>query len=101
MPTYIFNTFNDPSASTGTQAWGVNGTDQTVGFYSDASGYHGFLFSGGVFTGVFTTLNDPSATNGTFATGINATGQIVGSFHDNTSYHGFLYNPNGGTYTTL
>ena len=50
MPVYVFNTFNDPFALTGTTAGGVNDTDQIVGNYSDASGRHGFLESSGVFT---------------------------------------------------
>jgi hypothetical protein len=37
MPINIFNTFDDPSASTGTtDARGVNSTDQIVGDYSTA-----------------------------------------------------------------
>ena len=64
MPINIFNTFDDPSASTGTtQATGVNGMDQIVGFYQNGTGHHGFLLSGGMYT----TLDDPSATFGTFA----------------------------------
>jgi len=38
-PIYIYNTFEDPSAFTGTtQALGVNDTDQIVGIYTNASG---------------------------------------------------------------
>jgi hypothetical protein len=56
MPIYSFNTFDDPSAFTGTtQAYGVNDTDQIVGQYRNASGLHGFLLSGSTFT----TLDDP------------------------------------------
>jgi hypothetical protein len=34
MTINLFNTFDDPSANTGTtQALGVNSTDQIVGFY--------------------------------------------------------------------
>ncbi len=75
MPINIFNTFNDPSALTGTtQAFGVNDTDQIVGYYQDATGNHGYLLSGGTFT----TLNDPlaSGSNGTIAFGINASGRL-------------------------
>jgi len=79
MPIRIFNTFDDPLASTGTtNAFGVNDTDQIVGQYDDATGRHGFLVSNGIFT----TLDDPSATAGTIAAGINATGQIVGFYID-------------------
>jgi hypothetical protein len=75
MPVYIFNTFDDPSASTGTtQAIGVNDTDQIVGYYNNAIGRHGFLLSGGTYT----TLDDPLATLETQALEINNSGQIVG-----------------------
>ncbi len=50
MPINIFNTFDDPSAFTGTtRALGVNDTDQIVGIYTNASGDHGFLESGGTY----------------------------------------------------
>jgi hypothetical protein len=72
MPINIFNTFDDPSAFTGTtQAFGVNGTDQIVGVYQSGSGFHGFLESGGVFTTIDDA--DPRA-NGTFAHSINGSG---------------------------
>ena len=65
--------------------------------YTDASGSHGFLLSGG---GVFTTLDDPLATLGTVAFGINNMGQIVGDFITTpAASHGFLLS--GGTYFTL
>jgi hypothetical protein len=64
MPIHIFNTFDDPSGITGTtQAFGVNDTDQIVGLYQTASGFFGFLESGGTYT----TLDDPSATTATVA----------------------------------
>src|SRR5258708_35372287 len=92
MPINIFNTFDDPSASTGTtQAFGVNDTDQIVGSYSNASGSHGFLESGGMYT----TLDDPLATTGTTAQGINATGQTVGFYNTTNGPHGLLFT--GGT----
>ena len=96
MSVYTFNTFDDPSASTGTtQAIGVNDTDQIVGYYNDASGRHGYLLSGGTYT----TLDDPSATLQTQAYEINNSGQIVGDYVNNSGHHGFLLS--GGTYTTL
>src|SRR5262245_59910002 len=104
MPVRIFNTFNDPLAGTGTtSAFGVNDTDQIVGYYQNATGNHGFLLSGGIYT----TLDDPLAhagnpfnPAGTIVIGINATGQIVGYYVDaNGTNHGFLFS--GGGYTTL
>jgi hypothetical protein len=96
MPIYIFNTFNDPSAVTGTTAFGVNDTDQIVGQYQDrfSTSVHSFLESGGTYT----TLDDPLGLS-TLAFGINASGQIVGQYGTSTSGHGFLFS--GGTYTTL
>jgi uncharacterized membrane protein len=75
MPVYTYTTLDDPLASAGnTQAYGINSTGQISGSYSNASGAHGFLYSGGTYT----TLDDPLATNGTSAQGINDMGQIVG-----------------------
>jgi len=81
MPIHIFNTFNDPSGITGTTVGnGVNDADQIVGRYQDATGFHGFLETGGTYT----TLDDPfavaGANSGTLANGINAKGQIVGTY---------------------
>src|SRR5712691_7403501 len=66
--------------------------------YNSSSGYHGFLYSGGVYT----TLDYPLETNGaTLATGINDAGQIVGYYavDGSSNWHSFLYS--GGKYTTL
>src|SRR5262249_39287255 len=96
MSVYTFNTFDDPSASTGTtHAIGLNDTDQIVGYYHDATGRHGYLLSGGTYT----TLDDPLATSQTQALAINNSGQIVGDYVNNSGRHGFLLS--GGTYTTL
>ena len=95
MPINIFNTFDDPSATNGTQAFGINDMGQIVGAYFDATGMHGFLESGGMYT----TLVDPSATRGTIAEGINAAGQIVGTyFNGGNNSDGFVLS--GGVYTT-
>jgi len=63
----------------------------------DASGDHGFLLSGGVYT----TLDDMTGAqaSNTVAIGINNAGQIVGTFHNASGQHGFLLS--GGIYTTL
>jgi len=42
-----------------TDAWAINGSSQIVGYYQNASGVHGFLYSGGTYT----TLNDPLGTD--------------------------------------
>jgi probable HAF family extracellular repeat protein len=101
MPIYTYITLDDPSAGgfqRGTNAIGINASGQIVGTFTNDSGRHGFLYSGGVYT----TLDDPSAfgPNGTVATGINASGQIVGDIYNaSNQIEGFLYS--GGTYTTL
>ena len=100
MSVYTYTTIDDPSAFSGfTHALGFNDTDQIVGVYSNASGQHGFLLSGGMYI----TLDDPLAVGGIFASGINASGQIVGYYSDaSLKTHGFLYNPNSSTpYTPL
>jgi len=65
-----YTTLDDPSATQGTFAQGINASGQIVGYYKNASGTHGFLYSGGTYT----TLDDPLATNGTQAFGINDMG---------------------------
>jgi probable HAF family extracellular repeat protein len=97
MPIYKYATLDDPLATsaTGTNAVGINNAGQVVGEYSDASGIHGFLFSGGTYT----TLNDPLAPNFTEVFGINGAGQIVGDYVVSGGGGGLLLS--GGTYTTL
>src|SRR5262245_47220022 len=96
MPVYIFNTFDEPLASTGTFAFGINDFGQIVGTYAANGVTHGFLLS----TGTYITLDDPATTQGTQAFGINDVGQIVGVYFDSkVTEHGFLLS--GGIYTTL
>jgi probable HAF family extracellular repeat protein len=91
----VYTTLTDPLATSGTYAFHINNKDQIVGFYSDGSGDHGFVYSNGAYT----TLNDPLGVS-TMAFGINDRGQIVGEYVDaSNNYHGFLYS--NGAYTTL
>src|SRR5438132_7964657 len=98
MPLQTYTTLDEPLASAGTFANGINGLGQIVGSFSTASS-HGFLYSGGTFT----TVDDPPANPDTFAQGINAMGQIVGQYEttNGTGFtgHGFLYS--GGVFITL
>ena len=56
MPIYTYTTLDDPSATRGTVATGINGAGQIVGEYFTAGSVsHGFLYSGGAYT----TLDDP------------------------------------------
>jgi probable HAF family extracellular repeat protein len=65
-----------------------------MGTYSDSSGTHGFLDSGGSFTRI-----DVPGAYATYACGINDSGQIVGYFNDATGGHGFV--DTGGSFTTI
>src|SRR5262249_3263539 len=91
-------TLDDPSATGGTVAAGINGSGLIVGYYTGAGVNHGFLLNHNTFT--YTTLDHPLGVHGTVANGINIFGQIVGTYADsNFVQHGFLYS--GGTYITL
>jgi probable HAF family extracellular repeat protein len=92
-----YTALDDPLATNGTYATGINNVGQIVGYYGNTSGTHGFVFSDGTYT----TLDDPLATNnGTYATGINDSGQMVGYYLTApTGIHGFLYS--NGIYTTI
>lgn len=94
MSVYTYTTLDDPLATGGTFAFGINATGQVVGYYQNASGSHGFLYAGGTYT----TLDYPSS-NGTLAYGINDSGQIIGFYSNGTGEHGFLYL--GGSYTSF
>jgi probable HAF family extracellular repeat protein len=68
---------------------------QIVGDFSNSTGGHGFLDTGGSFT----QIDVPGATD-TTAFGINDTGQIVGAFFDSAGVaHGFL--DAGGNFTQI
>jgi uncharacterized membrane protein len=86
MPIYTYTTLDDPLATNGTVAWGINGTGQIVGTYNpDATHSHPFLYSAGTYT---TLPDDSSATAGTQPTGINDAGQIVGNYGVVLAGHG-------------
>src|SRR5262245_62580889 len=66
---------DDPLATNGTFAYGINDAGQIVGTYNTPTGTHSFLYSGGVFT----TIDDPVPNSHTLAHGINNNSQIVGT----------------------
>src|SRR5690349_639952 len=68
---YAISTIDAPAASL-TVACGIDVRGGIVGYYSNASGTHGFLFSDGDFV----TISFPGA-SWTVAYGINNSGQIV------------------------
>jgi probable HAF family extracellular repeat protein len=58
-----YTILEDPLATQGTAALGINATGQIVGYYATANVEHGFLYSGGTYT----TLDDPLANGQTQA----------------------------------
>src|SRR5438105_12108405 len=98
LPEYFFSTLDVPGSDL-TLAWGINNSGAVVGYYVDANGVHGFLWTGGSYT----TLDAPGAVS-TKACGINDSGQIVGLYTVPLSpgtytTHGFVWSD--GNYTTL
>jgi uncharacterized membrane protein len=83
----IFTTLDDPLATDGTLALGINDAGEIVGLYGDASGIHSFLYSGGFYT----TLDDVFAgVSSAIVTGINNAGGIVGFYTDSNGTHDYL-----------
>jgi probable HAF family extracellular repeat protein len=78
--TGTYTTLNDPLATGGTFAQGINDAGQVVGYFNSASGDQAFLYSNGTYT-----LLSPSPTSSNIATGINNAGEIVG-FDPNGSF---------------
>jgi probable HAF family extracellular repeat protein len=71
-----FTTLDDPVATAGTSASGINAAGQIVGSYTDGTGTHGFLYSAGTYP----TLDDPmasSAAGGTSASAIKTRSTVI------------------------
>ena len=84
---YSLSTFDDPDGVGTTNAIGANNDRVIVGFFSDASGNHGFLKSGDSFT----TYDVPQALPGTTeVNGINGRGELVGVFGSSAGTKGFV-----------
>lgn len=82
MTSYQFISIDYPGAQT-TEALGINGSGQVVGFFTDQAGNeHGFLYSNGVFSTIDGPPDSvaPGSVAETRAYGINDSGQIVGSY---------------------
>jgi probable HAF family extracellular repeat protein len=90
---FTFIPINFPGA-TSTVAHGINNSGQIVGSFTDGSGNHSFVDTGGSFT----SFNFPGAIS-TTAFGINNSGQIVGGFTDGSGNHGFV--DTGGSFTSF
>lgn len=75
-----------PPSAVSAHATGINDSNVIVGYFTDASGIHGFINAGSSYT----TLNAPGAT-ATYAYGINKQGQVVGYYIDAQGVtHGFV-----------
>lgn len=86
---YNYTTLDNPIALD-THPTAINNNGQVVGYYDDATGSHGFVYSGGIYT----TLDNPDAIPGTtYLTGINNSRQVVGYYEDGKGIHGFLSSP--------
>lgn len=84
---YNLTTFDDPEGVGTTNVIGGNNERMVVGFFSDATGNHGFLKSGDSFT----NYDAPEALPGTTeVNGINSRGQFIGVFGAGTGTKGFL-----------
>jgi hypothetical protein len=69
----VFTTIDGPSMSNISTALGINNSGQFVGYYSDPTGWYGFVKSGGSYT----TLDVPF----TQARGINDAGDVAGLYY--------------------
>ncbi len=91
---YTFS-FSADSSPASTGPFGENDSGDIAGFFSDATGFHGYLLEA---DGAFTQLDAPGATS-TQAFGINNYVEVVGTFLDPGGAHGFLWD--SGVFTTL
>ena len=101
---------NDPLATGGTFAQGINDSGEIVGYYIDAQGTHGFTYNNGTFSTLASNvvtaqgINDAGqivglSSGGANLYGINNVGQVVGQFTDsNNTTQSFV--SSGGSNTT-
>ncbi len=75
-----------------TMPFGINDKNYVVGWYSDSSGYHGFIKTGERFR----SIDHPDAIGATFVTGINNKGIMVGCYG---SSRGFTFD--GRSFTAI
>ncbi len=91
---YIFTTLNDPNATNGTFASGINDAGVVVGHYVVGFVNQGFKYQNGQFATV--QLNGGAAT----LTSINNADTVGGFYSDSAGIHGFTLTF-GGTLTTI
>ena len=90
---YTFQTLQDPNATNGTFASGINDAGTVVGHYSVGFVNQGFIYQGGQYT-TFDVNGGP-----TTPTSINNAGTIAGYYTDANGLHGFTMA--GSTLTTI
>lgn len=91
---YVFTTLNDPNATNGTFASGINDADLVVGHYVVGFANQGFLYQNGQFTTV--QVNGGPAT----LTSINNADTVAGFYADSAGIHGFTLT-SGAVLTTI
>ncbi|WP_157204977.1 hypothetical protein [Methylomonas methanica] len=87
---HVFDRLDNSSNSpiNDTYVEGINNKGQVVGYYYNATGYHGFIYD--TSTDTYNLLINPNAANGyTLAFGINDNGQIVGIYPGGSAGGGF------------
>jgi uncharacterized membrane protein len=88
MPINVFTTIDDPSASRGNFANGINDAGQIVGEFNTSNSFEGFVRNS---DDTFVTLNLPSGNLGTGAEDVNRVSDIVGTYNDGSGDHGYLF----------
>jgi hypothetical protein len=84
------------ATASSTVAAAINNSGEIAGFFTDATGTHGFLDNGGMFN----TVNAPGASQ-TDLLGLNNRGLAVGFDIVNGVTHGIVFNINSYTFATL
>lgn len=80
-----------------TYAYGINNTNQVIGWYLNLTGgYHAFLWQNGSFTSIDVPLADH-----TYSNGINNYGQIVGGYYDQNGVGTSFLRNSDGSFQTL
>jgi uncharacterized membrane protein len=100
VPSYVFQTIDDPSGAQGTEPIDINSSGQIVGYYVDAGGVlHSYLQIGSQYTTI-DPPNESTVNPFSLAGGINAAGQIAGNYRGTDGVrHGYLLSD--GQYTTF
>jgi hypothetical protein len=91
---YTFTTLDDPNATNGTFASGINDAGLVVGHYGVGLANQGFLYQNGVFSTV--QVNGGPAT----LTSINNADTVAGFYSDSAGLHGFTLT-SGAVLTTI